>query len=361
MKTDRIFIIAAVALTLVGCEVGGGNGKTDDGKLEYSPKLSEVTVTKLERRRFERQLVANGKLAAATKSSLSFGTSGTIASIPVSNGQWVSEGTVLAELESDGLRDDLKSAETSLAKARLELLDVLIGMGFEAGDTTSVPQDMLETAKMKSGYTEAKIALDKARHSYESAKLVAPFSGRVADIKLRAHDATGSDPFCSLMDDSRLDVDFKVLESEYGFMSKGLAVKVQPFGSQGSAAKGAVTEINPSVDDKGQVAVRARISNDGTLIDGMNAKVIVEKNVEQMLVVPKSAVVIRDNMDVLIRYHNGKAEWVYVNILMSNAESHAVEANSDRGAHLAEGDSIIVSGNLNLAEGSVVSLKKAEE
>ena len=112
------------------------------------------------------------------------------------------------------------------------------------------------------------------------------------------------------------------------------------------------------MDENGQVAVKAGIAGGGDFLDGMNVRVIVSKSVNALLVVPKSAVVIRDNMDVLFRYSQGRSEWVYVNLLMSNAEEYAVEANSDRGAVLEAGDSVIVSGNLNLADGSEVVLKK---
>ena len=93
------------------------------------------------------------------------------------------------------------------------------------------------------------------------------------------------------------------------------------------------------------------------MIDGMNVKVTVDKHLDNMLVVPKSAVVIRDNMDVLFRYRDGKAEWVYVSLLGANSDSYALVANESRAAVLNEGDMVIVSGNLNLADGSSVQLK----
>ena len=90
----------------------------------------------------------------------------------------------------------------------------------------------------------------------------------------------------------------------------------------------------------------------------MNVKVTVDKVLDSRLVVPKSAVVVRDNLNVLFRYNNGRADWVYVNILAANSDSYAIEANAARGAELSVGEQIIVSGNLNLADGSIVSLKQ---
>ena len=83
-----------------------------------------------------------------------------------------------------------------------------------------------------------------------------------------------------------------------------------------------------------------------------------ERNIPDQLVVPRSAVVIRDDLDVLFTYtDDGKAHWTYVRIVASNGDSHSVVANADRGSVLSEGDRIIISGNLNLADGSDVVLR----
>ena len=116
----------------------------------------------------------------------------------------------------------------------------------------------------------------------------------------------------------------------------------------------------PWVDDKGQINVRAKVNNtDGKLLEGMNVTVLVENLVRGQLAVPKSAVVIRDNQEVLFRLGpENKAMWTYVNVVMSNSDSHVVAPNLDKGAELNAGDVIITSGNLNLADGSQVEVRK---
>lgn len=110
----------------------------------------------------------------------------------------------------------------------------------------------------------------------------------------------------------------------------------------------------------GQVQVDAEVVNDGTLADGMNVRVAVRQKVPGQLVVPKSAVVIRDNLEVLFRYKDGRAQWTYVHTSLANSREYVVEANLDRGAELNPGDLVIVSGNLNLADGSEVSLGREQ-
>ena len=121
---------------------------------------------------------------------------------------------------------------------------------------------------------------------------------------------------------------------------------------------GKIKNVNPSIDENGQIEVCAVLDGASSLINGMNVKVTVDKVLDSRLVVPKSAVVVRDNLNVLFRYNNGRADWVYVNILAANSDSYAIEANAARGAELSVGEQIIVSGNLNLADGSIVSLKQ---
>ena len=359
----RLLDIAAVsvaALTIVAC----GNKASEslkDGKAVAKPEENEVEVITLEKTDFAHQVLSNGKLKASRRASLFFGAGSVVSSLNVSNGSRVSAGEVIAALDGRGLKISLDAARISLQKAELELFDVLAGLGYPAGDTLNVPKTVLNVAKMRSGYTAAKNSLEKATLDYDEALLKAPYSGVIADLKLKKYDETTSDPFCTVIDDSRLDVDFSVMESEYSFLGKDLSVRVIPFADPTKSVSGRVTEVNPTVDKNGQVAVRATVSNDGTLIDGMNVKVILERNTPGQLVVPRSAVVVRDYMDVLFTYtDDGVAHWTYVNILQSNGDSYVVSPNADRGARLSEGDKVIVKGNLNLADGSKVQLKKQE-
>lgn len=351
-------LAAAMVLALCSCGGRGGDGTERDDKLQYTPQENEVTAVVLKKGIFSRHIMSNGKLAASLKASLVFGTPGMVGYVNVRDGQTVRKGDVLAGIDKEDIRLSLRSAELGLRKAELDLYDVLAGQGYTAGDTVSVPENVLAMAKMRSGYLSALNEFEKAVRSEALTVLTAPFSGRVADVKFRKWDqVSSSDPFCTIVDDSSFDVDFTVLESDYAAIEAGLPVKVTPFGRQDKVYEGKIVSINPVVDRNGQVAVRAQVRGDGSLADGMNVKVVIEKAMDNMLVVPKSAVVIRDNLDVLFRYRDGKAEWVYVTIIHSNSDSYALAANSDRGAELREGDMVIVSGNLNLADGSSVKLK----
>ncbi len=358
MKKSNICLMTGILLFLVSC-APKGEKTGEEGRTTPGIQLNEVEVVSLRKTDFRRQLLSNGKLVAASRTSLVFSSPGPIARVNVKNGDWVTQGTVIATVSRPDLEWEVKEAESSLEKARMDMFDYLVGQGYPARDTLSPPADIVLAAKMRSGYMSARNALAKARLNLAGTVLRAPFSGRVANARLHPHDLSGTEPFCALIDDSAFDVDFTVMESEYGFLSIGLPVVVTPFADAALSCSGVVKDINPQVDKKGQIMVRGRVKGGKGLLDGMNVKATVERIIPDQLVVPRSAVVVRDNKDVLFTYsEDGKAHWVYVNILYSNADSHVVLADATRGAVLSEGDCVIVSGNLNLADGSSVTLRK---
>ncbi len=268
-------------------------------------------------------------------------------------------GDTIAVLNTDRLKLDLAAARNSMDKAELDFYDNLLGFGY-GRDTANVPDDVLKVAAIRSGYTTAKHSLASAQLALGNASVVAPFSGVVANLDLKPYEQSGVNA-CSVIDNSLFEVEFNLLESELGYVAVGQQVIVTPYVNPESSFSGKIVSVNPTIDAKGQVKVVAAINNKGgKLIDGMNVKIFIESRSENKLVVPKSAVVIRDGFDVLFTYNtaNSRAGWVYIDILESNSGYHVVRANEQKNAELEAGAIVITSGNLNLAEGSNVEVKK---
>jgi hypothetical protein len=133
---------------------------------------------------------------------------------------------------------------------------------------------------------------------------------------------------------------------------------ITPFANAELNIEGSILAINPTVDKNGQISVTATVKGEPGLIDGMNVKVVVEDSIADQLTVPKSAVVIRDGQEVLFKSSNGRSVWTYVKVVMSNSVEHIVEPNTARGAELNIGDSIIISGNLNLGDNVEIEVDK---
>lgn len=333
--------------------------EVDTNKKEYVQTTNFVDTVILRRNDFVSQNISNGKLRAYQKSNLNFRSSGAIRKLNVVNGQHIDKDAIIAEIDTREAYDNLYTARLGLQKAYLDLQDKLLDFGYHIEDSLSIPQEHMRISKLRSGYEGAVSALQKAEIALEGCFIKAPFAGKIANLKTKLHENPQGDAFCTLINDVSFDAEFNVLETEIGNVREGQSIQVSTFVDPSMRYSGRITNINPTVDDKGQVLVTANIPNPGKLIDGMNVKIFIENFIPQRLVVPKNAVLVRDNHEVLFRYGpDGKAMWTYVIVEMSNSTSHAVRANTDRGAELNEGDAIITSGNLNLADGSTVEIIK---
>ena len=148
-------ILILLLFIIVSCGNNGDRGLGVNGKLQQTPAVNEVEVITLLKTEFPRQLLSNGKISAVARAHLVFSTNGPIESIYVKNGQTVSTGTTLARVARPDLKIALESAEINLRKAEFDLYDYLVGQGYTAKDTTSVPPDIMAMARMKSGYLAA--------------------------------------------------------------------------------------------------------------------------------------------------------------------------------------------------------------
>ena len=61
--------------------------------------------------------------------------------------------------------------------------------------------------------------------------------------------------------------------------------------------------------------------------------------------------------EVVFNPKTNKAEWRYVDIIHSNSTHHVVRGHKEKDVQLFEGEAIITSGNLNLADGSDVEIR----
>lgn len=361
MKLERnihssVLLAAALAacLTVASCSGSKSEAGDEDGVETVLPsEQPEVTVTELRKQTFHHEIVSNGKATAGRYADVSFrSATNRIEHIYVKNGDHVAAGQKLAELNTFTLQNSLTQAESGMSQAYLELQDVLIGQGYNPDKMDEVPADVLKLARVKSGYETSTEQVALARFELENATLTAPISGVVANLFTKEMNLpeTGT-PFCRIVDNSGMDVEFSILESELALVKRGDEVKVKPYALPDKEYSGRVTEINPIVDSNGMVTLKAEVNGDRDLFDGMNVRVSLLRDVPDQFVVPKSAVVLRSNRQVMFTLKDGEAQWNYVTTGLENATEYTVT-----GETLEEGMEVITSGNLNLAHETKVTV-----
>lgn len=346
------FCLAALLLAACG---GKQEEKVEEGVMTVLPSESnEVTVEVLKKQTFEHELVSNGKVTAGKQANLNFETGGIVAHIYVKNGDYVRRGEKLAELDKFKLNNKLAQAKDALERAKLELADVLIGQGYPVDDHSKVPEEIMKLARVKSGYDQSLAQYELACYEEEHATLTAPFDGMVANLFTKVHNAVNtSEAFCTVVSAQQMEADFTVLESELALIKKGDRVMVTPYSDAGQQYEGSISEINPLVDDKGMVKVKAAVNGKGKLFSGMNVRIHVHRSLGEQTVIPKTAVVLRSGKQVVFTLKEGHAKWNYVRTGLENS-SHYTLVEME-GMNI--GDTVIVTGNVNLAHEAEVKVK----
>lgn len=318
-------LLCTTLLLLTACSGNKNEEVNDEGVATVLPTTdNEVTVEVLKQRAFNHELISNGKIVAGGQADLRFETSGVIARIYVKNGEKVFKGQKLAELDKFRLSNRTAQAKDALEKSKLELQDVLIGQGYPADDSSKVPADIMKLARVKSGYDQSLSQYELAQYEEEHATLTAPFDGVIANLFSKPFNAANtSEVFCTVVGTNGMEADFTVLESELSLIQSGDRVFISPYSDAASRYEGVVTQINPLVDEKGMVKVKASVNGKGR--------------------------------QVVFTLKDGQAKWNYVQTGLENAEEYTLVGASQTD-EIAEGDTVIVTGNVNLAHEAPVKV-----
>ena len=342
-----------IVLVLISCN--GGNKSTDNGLQDEVSNISqvgeiEIEAVELKESVFEKQIISNGIVEATQNSQLRFKTSERIASIKVKNGQLVNSGQVLAVLDNAILENQLNKARLEFDKAKSQLQEEKINFGI--ADSGAIDPIVLKNLQIKSGFLEAQNTLENAQLLYQQTILRAPFKGVVANLEAKTGNyITSGDVFCNVLSQQDLQVVFSVLESDLPYIQNNQEIQINTFSNGSKTYKGNISEINPLVDENGLIQVKGKVNNpEKLLFNGMHIKVVINQPIENVIVIPKEALVLRSNKEVVFTVENGLAKWNYVEVLDENSSSYAIK----KGLKLE--DTVVVSGNMNLAHDARVKL-----
>jgi membrane fusion protein, multidrug efflux system len=215
----------------------------------------------------------------------------------------------------------------------------------------------------RSGLNQAQEANERAKLDYESTTIKAPFDGYIADSEISEgmRVQSGKELF-KLIDVSCLLVDVGVLESEIKNIHLGVNAKISVNAFPEKILMGTVTAINPMVDDisktvKVTIEIKDRKQMPTKQLEirpGMICNVTLEvDNLSNRLIIPKNAVLSREQRNLVFIVKNGFAKWQYVDIGAENEEFVEIKSGS-----ITKGDTVIVNGHYTLGHDVPVKIVK---
>ena len=317
---------------------------------------------------------------------------GYLVEMNVRDGDLVEKGDVIARIDDRehklnyqdakakylAAKADLVSQDVNLEKLELESIDSneeikALKERYEAGELTKDDYERerfnLELKMIRSGSLRehvlsarfvdtALISMEKAALSLEKCAIIAPFDGQIFEVEVSEGTRLGgATKICRLVGTSNLVVKAQVLESEVGAVSVGRPASMRFTAlSELGWVKGAVVAVSPMVNEQEKtVETIIRIENkDPRIRPGMFAEVKIDsRDFENRLLVPKLAIITRDNRRLLFKVgDDSRAKWIYVKTGVENEDYVEV---LDGG--LQPGEMVLTDNHFTMGHDTLVKIK----
>lgn len=309
-----------------------------------APAAVPVITAPVERRAINAGIQAIGTANANEAVNVTAKSTNIVTAIRFSDGESVTTGQVLVELDRGQASADLAAAEAAFEESRSQFNR---SRDLVASQAVSKSQYEQIEATMKSN--EARVAAAQAR--LEDTYIRAPFNGHVGLRRISLGALINPGTVITTLDDtSTIKVDFAVPEGYVSQLRTGQTVSANTAAWPGRVFSGKVVSIDSRVDQATRaVMVRATVPNrDAALKPGMFLTVSVAPDSEPVLVIPEQALVpeqARQFVYVLQGERVAKRE-----VLLGRREPGFVEITSG----LGPGDKVVIEGTLKLSDGAAI-------
>jgi RND family efflux transporter MFP subunit len=361
-KLAAIALVSAALFAVAACKKPAA--KADPSAQTFG--AAPVKVFKATRERITEKITYTGTLEALNKINITPETGGKIARIYVEAGDRVAKGQLLAELETESIRLQLKQAEAAVAVAEASYADALRNK--ERMDRlikeNAVSEQQRE--KVQLGFDAASAQLEQARaaqnlaqHALDVSIMRAPFAGVIASKNsevgavinpMMGGFGGGAGGVVTLMDYSKVKIAVGVSGEDIGRIRKGQEAVLMVNSLPGREFRGNVRVVNLTADPMSKkFGVEVYIDNpDAVLRPGTFGNLVFEvESHENALVVPQAAIL--ENSYVFVA-EGGKAVRKAVKLGLENTTMIEVLSG------LTEGDPVVVEGNYGLEDGAALQI-----
>jgi RND family efflux transporter MFP subunit len=358
-----VLALAAAALTAaVACKKPAAKTAADDAF-----GAAPVKIIKVARERITEKITYTGTLEALNKINITPEVGGKIHRIYVEAGDRVAKDQLLAELETESIRLQLKQAEAGVAVAEAayadaqrnkDRMDRLIKENAVSEQQREKVQLAFDSASAQ--LEQARAGLNLARHALDVSLMRAPFAGVIASKNAEVGDVInpmmgggyggGASGVLTLVDYSTIKLAVAVSGEDIGRIRKGQEAVLKVGSFPGREFRGVIRVVNLTADPQSKkFGVEAHVANpDAALRPGTFGDIVFEvQSHENALVVPQTAIL--ENSFVFV-VEGGKT--VKKTVVLGLQNTTMVEILDG----LAEGASVVVEGNYGLEDGAPVQV-----
>lgn len=351
MKKIQPYLIAAIVIGLLAFikikfltqENTRANGKGKDGK----KPATTVTVFVAGSQKVENKIYANGNIVANEQADLKVEAGGRIVYMNLPEGKEVKAGTLLLKVNASDLQAQFEKIKTQL-KLAIETEQrerkVLQAEGISRQEYETTLSNLL-SLRADSAYMQAQIA---------KTELYAPFSGIIGIRSVsQGSYITSAQMVATIYQTDPVKIEFSLPEKYAGLFKLGSPVSFEMEG-QAQCYKGVIAVKDPFIDLSTRSARFRAVSRNpnGALLPGAFVRVELALNSQPgALFIPTEAVVPVAKGKKVFIVKKGSAEEAFIETGIRTEDYVQVLSG------LANGDSVVVTGNLLLKKGAPVKVK----
>ena len=213
-----------------------------------------------------------------------------------------------------------------------------------------------EIRKVQEGVSDAVVQVKQAEINLKRTKIRAPFNGIISELKVsKGENLSAGQEVFRIINLDKVYLKGYALESEVSFLKKGQRVRIKYDSFPDKYFYGRILSISPEIDsEKKTVTVYVTINNKNRkILPGMNAEIDIEyKIIRDVFIVPRKAVIFRQERPLIFVVKDNIALWKYVKLGEHNDEDVIVNGE------ISEGDDVVIEGQLTLAHQSRVKIIK---
>ncbi|NWF88305.1 MAG: efflux RND transporter periplasmic adaptor subunit [Ignavibacteriaceae bacterium] len=343
-----IFVFGILALLLVP-KLKLSN-KNNSKITNRDPKLLStlVDVWVVKAKPLQNKIFSNGTLISNEEVELRSEISGKVTGIMFTEGKRVKKGDILVKINDSELQAALKKNKSKelLARDREFRYKQLLEKNLTSQQEYDLQLSELNSVLADVELTEAQIA---------KTEITAPFDGIVGlrSVSVGSY-ISPLTKIASLQSINPMKVEFAVPQKYFGLIKEGKAIYIK-LSATGKTYAGKIYAVEPKINENTRtVQARAIVpNNNGELTPGAYVEIdIVLENLTNAILIPSEAVVPDFEGEKVFIYKNGKA----VSQLVTAGIRTEKEIQITSGLNI--GDSIIVSGIIQLKPNGSVKIKK---
>lgn len=340
-----IVLVAACTVTLLI------NKKKIDEKAKMDGNLKSVPVfvTGITKAKLRGDFTANGSFSAIHELILMSEGQGKVENLLFNTGDVVAAGQVMVKLDDDLISSQLSLAETALEKSRKDMKKFEDLLKNDAISSQQVEEARIGLKKCETDVTTLKKQLDYAT-------IKAPIQGTVTKRLIEKGSLVmPGTPVAEIVDISRLKFVANVAENEAVQIRRGQKVMISSSLFTGITFEGTVVSVGVKADDARRFPVEIELANNTlySLKAGMFGTASFGAGAErETLIIPRHSLVGSIRIPHVYLIQEGRA--VLKEIRIGSANDADVEVLSG----LREGDLVVTSGQINLAENTPVTIVK---